>query len=306
MSQIGYLWRFIFICNVVNNVDSRKEESSLGFGTGIPWLTNHGRVVMQFYYNSESFKLLLQVTWSPFLHLHLCCHRYMKGRMTYGQLNAAVQSINTAVKSKYKILHQPVKTLNNVSRTLLQRFKDQETKDTKGITILSVCLFQSCWSKAYLTSFSTAVHHVLTVLSYRELRVYCLLQKTINATGAWTGISAPITKVIYPGLVFNKFLSAERGHPSTPSVSCRSVFRRGARHQRVRPAEGGQTVCGHVEHATPLPASEGSPRRRSHTLHPALRLRDAHISITSLWMESLCTKWYVCHGMNFSVYFINN
>ncbi len=180
--------------------------------------------ICNLYYNSASFKLFLQVTWSPFLHLHLCCHRYMKGRVAYGQLNAAVQSINTTVTSKYKILHQPVKTLNNVSRTLQQRFKDQETKDTKGITILSVCLFQSCWSKAFLTSFSTAVHHVLTVLSYRELRVHCLLQKSINTTAAWTGISAPITKVIYPGLVFNKFLWAERGHPSTPSVSCRSFF----------------------------------------------------------------------------------
>lgn len=67
----------------------------------------------------------------------------MKGRVTYDQLNAAVQSINTAVTSKYKILHQSVKALNNVSRTLHQRFKDQETKDTKGITVLSVCLFWS-------------------------------------------------------------------------------------------------------------------------------------------------------------------
>lgn len=57
---------------------------------------------------------------------------YMKGRVTYDQLNAAVQSINTTVTSKYKILHQSVKTLHRVSRTLHQRFKDQETKDTKG------------------------------------------------------------------------------------------------------------------------------------------------------------------------------
>lgn len=74
-----------------------------------------------------------------FLPNHFCCHRYMKGRVTYDQLNAAVQSINTAVIAKYKILHQPMKSLNNVSRTLHQRFKDQETKDTKGITVL--CLF---------------------------------------------------------------------------------------------------------------------------------------------------------------------
>lgn len=58
--------------------------------------------------------------------------RYMKGRVTYDQLNATVQNINTAVKAKYRILHQPLKSLNNPSRKLLTRFKEQETKDTKG------------------------------------------------------------------------------------------------------------------------------------------------------------------------------
>ncbi|XP_039882541.1 spindle and kinetochore-associated protein 1 [Simochromis diagramma] len=58
--------------------------------------------------------------------------QYMKGRVTYEQLNAAVESINTAVAAKYKIVHQSLKTLNNHSRKLHQRFKDQETKDTKG------------------------------------------------------------------------------------------------------------------------------------------------------------------------------
>ncbi|XP_044049671.1 spindle and kinetochore-associated protein 1 isoform X2 [Siniperca chuatsi] len=58
--------------------------------------------------------------------------QYMKGRVSYDQLNAAVQSINTAITAKYKILHQSVKTLNNHARKLHQRFKDQETKDTKG------------------------------------------------------------------------------------------------------------------------------------------------------------------------------
>lgn len=56
----------------------------------------------------------------------------MKGRVSYDQLNAAVQSINAAVTAKYKILHQSVKTQNNHARKLHQRFKDQETKDTKG------------------------------------------------------------------------------------------------------------------------------------------------------------------------------
>ncbi|XP_029910508.1 SKA complex subunit 1 isoform X2 [Myripristis murdjan] len=58
--------------------------------------------------------------------------QYMKGRLTYSQLNAAVESINRALAGKYKILHQSVKTLNNHSRRLYQRFKEEETKNTKG------------------------------------------------------------------------------------------------------------------------------------------------------------------------------
>ncbi|XP_068169478.1 spindle and kinetochore-associated protein 1 isoform X2 [Antennarius striatus] len=58
--------------------------------------------------------------------------QYMRGRVSYDQLNATVQGINVAVKAKYKILHQSVKTLSNHSRKLHQRFKEQETKDTKG------------------------------------------------------------------------------------------------------------------------------------------------------------------------------
>ncbi|KAG7523115.1 spindle and kinetochore-associated protein 1 [Solea senegalensis] len=58
--------------------------------------------------------------------------QYMRGRVSYDKLNAAVQSLNTAVTAKYKILHQSAKTLNNHARKLHQRFKDQETKDTKG------------------------------------------------------------------------------------------------------------------------------------------------------------------------------
>lgn len=57
--------------------------------------------------------------------------QYMKGRVSYDQINAAVQSINKAVSAKYKILHHPVKTLSNHARKLHQRFKEQDTKDTK-------------------------------------------------------------------------------------------------------------------------------------------------------------------------------
>lgn len=58
--------------------------------------------------------------------------RYMRGRVTYDQLNVVVDSFNTALTAKYKILGQSLKTLNNHSRKLQERFKNQETKDTKG------------------------------------------------------------------------------------------------------------------------------------------------------------------------------
>ncbi|XP_063065767.1 spindle and kinetochore-associated protein 1-like [Engraulis encrasicolus] len=57
---------------------------------------------------------------------------YMKGRVTYDQLNSAVQSFNKAVTEKYKILHQPPRSLNNHSRKLYDRFKENETGETKG------------------------------------------------------------------------------------------------------------------------------------------------------------------------------
>lgn len=57
----------------------------------------------------------------------------MKGRLTYDQINAVVQEVNKAVVGKYKILHQPLKSMNGAVRNLYHRFLEEETKDTKGI-----------------------------------------------------------------------------------------------------------------------------------------------------------------------------
>ncbi|XP_006144516.1 spindle and kinetochore-associated protein 1 isoform X1 [Tupaia chinensis] len=57
---------------------------------------------------------------------------YMKSRLTYSQINDVIKEINKAVISKYKILHQPKKSMNSVARNLYHRFIDEETKDTKG------------------------------------------------------------------------------------------------------------------------------------------------------------------------------
>ncbi|XP_063816316.1 spindle and kinetochore-associated protein 1 isoform X2 [Pseudophryne corroboree] len=57
---------------------------------------------------------------------------YMKNRLTYEQINSLIEEINKAVVGKYKILRQTSKTLNNTSKKQVVRFKEEETKDTKG------------------------------------------------------------------------------------------------------------------------------------------------------------------------------
>ncbi|NXC29247.1 SKA1 protein, partial [Campylorhamphus procurvoides] len=57
---------------------------------------------------------------------------YLKGRLAYDQINAVVQELNKAVVSKYKIMHQPLKSMSFAVRNLYQRFMEDETKDTKG------------------------------------------------------------------------------------------------------------------------------------------------------------------------------
>ncbi|XP_041044888.1 spindle and kinetochore-associated protein 1 [Carcharodon carcharias] len=57
---------------------------------------------------------------------------YMKGRMTYDQINAVIKELNATVKAKYKILNQPMKSMSNPIRNQYHAFKEQETKETKG------------------------------------------------------------------------------------------------------------------------------------------------------------------------------
>ncbi|XP_029435950.1 spindle and kinetochore-associated protein 1 isoform X2 [Rhinatrema bivittatum] len=57
---------------------------------------------------------------------------YMKNRLTYDQINSAIQEINKAVKCKYKVMQQPLKSMNTNTRKLSFRFQEEETKETKG------------------------------------------------------------------------------------------------------------------------------------------------------------------------------
>ncbi|NXB26382.1 SKA1 protein, partial [Rhagologus leucostigma] len=58
---------------------------------------------------------------------------YMKGRLTYDQINAVVQEMNKAMAAKYKILYQPLKSMSVPVRNLYDRFMEEETKDTRGL-----------------------------------------------------------------------------------------------------------------------------------------------------------------------------
>uniref|UniRef100_A0A8C3YMQ8 SKA complex subunit 1 n=1 Tax=Catagonus wagneri TaxID=51154 RepID=A0A8C3YMQ8_9CETA len=57
---------------------------------------------------------------------------YLKSRLTCCQINNVIKEINKALVGKYKILHQPKKSMNPVARNLYHRFIDEETKETKG------------------------------------------------------------------------------------------------------------------------------------------------------------------------------
>ncbi|XP_055272803.1 spindle and kinetochore-associated protein 1 [Moschus berezovskii] len=65
---------------------------------------------------------------------------YMKSRLTYCHINDVIKEINKAVVSKYKILHQPKKSMSSVARNLYHRFIDEETKETKGKMRVYICV----------------------------------------------------------------------------------------------------------------------------------------------------------------------
>ncbi|XP_061174605.1 spindle and kinetochore-associated protein 1-like [Saccostrea echinata] len=58
--------------------------------------------------------------------------KYMKGRLNYNQVNTVIDELNKALSEKYKILGMKRTTLNDVNRKRYERYKEQESKDTKG------------------------------------------------------------------------------------------------------------------------------------------------------------------------------
>ena len=68
-------------------------------------------------------------------HVHRCftAHfRYLKGRITYDQVNKFIDGMNKAYVTKYKLLKQKKSSLNDMNRKRYEKYKSQETKDTAG------------------------------------------------------------------------------------------------------------------------------------------------------------------------------
>ncbi|XP_015274568.1 PREDICTED: spindle and kinetochore-associated protein 1-like, partial [Gekko japonicus] len=95
---------------------------------------------------------------------------YMRGRLSYNQVNAVIQEINKAVASKYKIMRQPTKSMSSTVRNLYFRFQEEETKDTKGeFFIVEADIEEFTQLKA-----DKRFHGILTILRHcqrvREIR----------------------------------------------------------------------------------------------------------------------------------------
>ncbi|XP_053910799.1 spindle and kinetochore-associated protein 1-like [Cuculus canorus] len=57
---------------------------------------------------------------------------YLRGRLRCEQINVVIQEINNAVAAKYKIMHQPLKSMKAPARKLYSRFLEEEIKETRG------------------------------------------------------------------------------------------------------------------------------------------------------------------------------
>ncbi|XP_061463406.1 spindle and kinetochore-associated protein 1 [Rhineura floridana] len=104
---------------------------------------------------------------------------YMRGRLSYNQVNAVIQEINKAVVSKYKIMRQSSKAMSSAIRNLYFRFQEEETKDTKGeFFIVEADIEEFTQLKA-----DKRFHSILTILRHckrvREIRGSCLVRYAV-------------------------------------------------------------------------------------------------------------------------------
>lgn len=81
--------------------------------------------------NFEIFKMIVSCE-EHLLHGSLGPFSYMKGRLKASNVNEFISKFNATVQEKYKLLRKARNSLSSQEKQLVQNFKLQETKLTKG------------------------------------------------------------------------------------------------------------------------------------------------------------------------------
>lgn len=97
------------------------------------------------------------VKYLPWL-LPNCC-RYIRGRLQYTQVNAAVVEINKALETKYNLLSRPRAKLSELNMKIVGECQRQENKETKGLRVVFVM-------KLLLSKEGTKIPHPFRVWTH--------------------------------------------------------------------------------------------------------------------------------------------
>jgi len=96
----------------------------------------------------------------------------MKGRLTCKQVNTAIDELNKAVDAKYVMLKTSKSHMTEAVRRAIRQYKDQETKETKGvygiIASRPICLNMILYINNYAV-------HLLPVCCRFQLELCCIV-----------------------------------------------------------------------------------------------------------------------------------
>jgi len=75
----------------------------------------------------------------------------MKGRITCKQVNTAVDELNKAFDAKYTLMKTSKSHLTDAMRRSIREYKDQEKKETKGMS--------NCYSVPHVYKINKILNH---------------------------------------------------------------------------------------------------------------------------------------------------
>lgn len=96
--------------------------------------------------------------------------KYIRGRLQYAQVNAAVEEVNKALEAKYTLLSRPRAKLSELNMKIVGECRRQENKETKGLHFVVDGDIKR-WSSLKLDTAGKALLTVLRTLKrLREVR----------------------------------------------------------------------------------------------------------------------------------------